>query len=177
MKNIICSLMVYAFVLYIIGCNTNFETDVEKTDSSSEQTISPEANSLNKASWLIGAWVHDSADTRLFEEWKKPNDSTFTGKSIAVVGKDTVHSEDIIMLQKNDTLFYVPTVKGQNNNKPVWFENTTFSAQSMVSENYRHDYPTKIAYAQIAEDSLVAEVSGIVKGNSTVETFSMKRIQ
>jgi hypothetical protein len=47
----------------------------------------------------------------------------------------------------------------------------------LVFENPKHDYPKKITYTQITEDSLEAEISGILEGKASSEKFSMKKIK
>jgi hypothetical protein len=72
-------------------------------------------------------------------------------------------------------LSYSATVKGQNSDKPVTFKLTNSTEKQLVFENPKHDYPKKIIYTQINEDSLVAEISGILEGKATSEKFSMKK--
>jgi hypothetical protein len=45
----------------------------------------------------------------------------------------------------------------------------------LVFENPKHDYPKKITYTKINDDSLVAEISGILDGKPSSEKFSMKK--
>jgi hypothetical protein len=115
-------------------------------------------------------------DGILSETWKKENDSTFSGKSYFIVNsKDTVHSETIILTQLNDELIYSPTVKGQNDDKPIDFIMTSDSENNFVFENPKHDYPQKIVYKKATENSLVATISGMQQGKVSSEGYGMKR--
>ena len=132
---------------------------------------------LEKASWLMGDWKNQSEEGLSMEIWKKENDSTFSGISFFVVGKDTVSSESISLTEINNELFYIPVVKDQNEGKPVPFKMTGSTGEQLVFENPEHDFPQMIRYRKIAEDSLVAEISGVRNGETAKRSFPMKKIQ
>ena len=127
------------------------------------------------ADWLIGTWETKTDGGDLIEIWSKTNDSTYTGGSYFIKSKDTLHHESIVMSQKGEEVFYVPTVKGQNNDQPVSFKMTKQTADEMVFENPKHDYPQKIIYKQIAKDSMVATISGIQQGKPSSDSYPMKK--
>ena len=136
---------------------------------------SNEKDKIKAARWILGNWENKSADGNLSETWKKVNDSTFEAQSYFIKEKDTLHFESITLQQKGEVLSYSATVKGQNNDKPVTFKLTNSTDTQLVFENPKHDYPKKIIYTQITEDSLVAEISGILEGKANSEKFSMKK--
>ncbi|WP_306352136.1 DUF6265 family protein [Flavobacterium sp. '19STA2R22 D10 B1'] len=130
---------------------------------------------LEKANWLIGEWGNVSEKATLTETWAKLNDSTFAGKTYYIIGKDTAHAESIMLQQKGDGLFYIPTIKDQNNGNPVSFELTTGTKDLLVFENLNHDFPQKITYHRVSDNSLVAEISGLENGKEKKESFPMKK--
>ena len=130
---------------------------------------------LAKAEWLLGTWENRSGDGVLSETWEKEDDSTFTGTSYFIIGKDTLHNEKITLSQKGKLLVYSPIVQGQNNNKAVNFTMTSLKANQIVFENPVHDYPQKITYNRITNDSLVTEISGIQQGKHSADRYPMKR--
>jgi hypothetical protein len=136
---------------------------------------SKEVSKIVVADWLLGKWENNSDGGNLSETWEKVNDSIFIGESYFVKGKDTLHSEKIQMKQKGDNLFYIATVKGQNNGKPVTFIHNDTIVKQLVFENPKHDFPQKISYSQITKDSIVIEISGIQQGKPSSERFSMKK--
>ena len=157
MKNVI---VIVVCVLFI-SCQNKSEKNFEQ---------------LEKMNWLIGNWENKMDDGILSETWKKENDSTFSGKSYFIVNsKDTVHSETIILTQLNDELIYRPTVKGQNDDKPIDFIMTSDSENTFVFENPKHNYPQKIVYKKVNENSLVATISGMQQGKQSTESYPMKR--
>lgn len=136
---------------------------------------SKEVSKIVVADWLLGNWENKSDDGDLLESWKKINDSIYDGESYFIKGKDTLHFEKIQMKQKGEALFYIATVKGQNNDKPVTFLHNDTIQKLLIFENPKHDFPQKIVYSQITKDSIVIEISGIQQGKPSSERFSMKK--
>jgi len=132
-------------------------------------------NKLHVADWLIGSWENQMEEGRLTETWEKVNDSLYSGKSYFIKDKDTLDNEVIHLMQKGNDLFYIPIVKGQNNDEPVVFSATSASASQMVFVNPKHDFPQKITYRKVNNDSLVAEISGLDQGRNARETYPMSR--
>lgn len=139
--------------------------------------IPAQQNGIKKAEWLIGTWENKTAKGSIYETWHKVNDLEFSGKSYMLKEKDTIVFETVQLLQDGNTLFYIPTVKGQNGNLPVHFITKTVSETQLVFENQQHDFPQVITYTQNGTDALVAEISGIINGKERKQTFPMKRIQ
>ncbi|MBL7930370.1 MAG: hypothetical protein JNL60_00625 [Bacteroidia bacterium] len=131
---------------------------------------------IERADWLIGRWENKSTDAFAMESWIKQDDSTFTGKSFVVIGKDTVSSEILRLEQKGNDVFYVPTVRNQNEGLPVNFKLTGSDSNLLVFENPEHDFPQKITYHRISTDSMTAVISGTIEGNFKSEQFAMKKV-
>ena len=134
-------------------------------------------NDIKKAGWLIGTWENKTPKGSIYETWNKTSDIEFAGKSYIVKEKDTIVFENIQLIQEQDGLFYIPTVKNQNNGLPVRFTTNTISETQLVFENPQHDFPQIISYTQINSDSLVAEISGTKNGKERRDVFSMKRVK
>ena len=170
MKNSFKYFMALAIASTIISCknSNNTNTTGNTTTNFSE---------LEKANWLLGEWQNNSPEGNATEVWKKENDSTFLGKSYFVIGKDTVSSETISLEQNGKQLFYIPTVKDQNDGQPVKFTLTSTTSNQLVFENPKHDFPQKISYTQITNDSLLAEISGMMNGKQNSQKFPMTRVK
>jgi len=130
---------------------------------------------LEKMSWLEGSWENNLPEGTLTETWQKTNDSTYSGKTLFIKEKDTIHFEEIVLSQKGETLFYTPTVKGQNNDEPIEFKLTNSTENEFTFENPKHDYPQKIAYKKLNANNLVATISGKQQGKPSSESYPMKR--
>lgn len=131
--------------------------------------------SIDKASWILGEWQNISTEGSVSEHWQKLNDSTFSGQGLFVRGNDTLSKELLALEQHGNDLFYIPTVNNQNGGKPVNFKLTTSTENELVFENAAHDFPQKITYNKINNDSIVAKISGKVEGQERSEEFPMKR--
>ena len=128
---------------------------------------------LKKMDWLVGSWEQKLPDGIITETWAKENDSTFSGKSFFIKGKDTIHLEKVVLTQKNDELLYIPTVSGQNNGEPTTFKLTSGVENSFSFENPAHDYPQKITYKKINDTNLLATISGKQQGKDSQESYQM----
>lgn len=168
MKNRLKSLLLVAFANSMSFCN-------KSSNQKSSCTNINRFNKLEKASWLFGEWQNKSPEGNATEIWERENDSMFAGKSYFVVGKDTVSSETISLRQNGNELFYIPTVKGQNNEQPVKFALTSSTRKQLIFENSTHDFPQKIAYTQITNDSLMTEISGTMNGKQNSQKFVLTR--
>ena len=138
---------------------------------------SKEISKIVDTDWLLGKWENKSPDGNLLEIWTKVNDSLFIGESYFIKGKDTLHFEKIQMKQKNENLFYITTVKGQNNDKPITFKHNIEIEKQLVFENPKSEYPRKIVYKPIAKDRIFIEVSGIQQDKPSSVRYSMKKTE
>lgn len=130
---------------------------------------------ISKAEWLIGTWENRTPKGIIFETWSKETNVEFSGKSYIIQEKDTVVFENIRLIQGQDGLIYIPTVKNQNDDLPVHFASKVISETRLVFENPEHDFPQVISYTKINSDSLVAEISGTKDGRERRQVFAMKR--
>ncbi len=161
--------IVFAISVIIISCSNSNQKINENSKSSFTQ--------IENASWLIGEWQNITEKVYVSEIWIKKNDSTYIGKGYSVAGKDTVSEESILLEQKGTQLFYTSTVKNQNNNQSIKFTLTSSANNQLVFENPEHDFPQKISYTLITNDSLLAEVSGMMNSKQRSEKFPMTRIK
>lgn len=134
-----------------------------------------EYKQLKKASWFLGNWENNSKEALFKENWSQINDSSYFAESIVVVEKDTVFYEKMDLYQVQDSLIMKISVKEQNKEKPVSFYMTKSNEKELVFENSKHDFPTKIIYTKITNDSLVAAIYGKKGGKEMSELFPMKK--
>jgi hypothetical protein len=153
----------------LIACGTSSE---EKTNPDSE-TEKP-AGQLTKAAWLIGRWESSADGGILSETWQKEDNSTFSAETYFVVAGDTVFEEHVQLKEINGKIVYSPTIPDENNGKPTDFTMTSASANQIIFENPKHDFPQKIRYT-LKGDSLIATISGKRAGKIESEVFAMKK--
>jgi hypothetical protein len=131
---------------------------------------------LQKAKWLLGEWEKSDSLGILKETWVSKDDSTFVGQSYYIQNKkDTLHDEQIELVQDSEHLIYKATVKGENNDAPIPFQMTKDEDSLLVFENPKHDYPQKIQYKLLKNGSLIATVSGKQNGKNSLENYPMTR--
>ncbi len=139
--------------------------------------IASKVNLLDTAKWFIGTWQNETLDGLFTEQWNQKNDSVYSAMSTVIVNKDTVFYESISLEQKDDSLYYIVSVKDQNKELPVSFKLISVTDNQLVFENAKHDFPSKITYSKIKEDSIVAFISGLIDGKEKIEQFPMKKIK
>ncbi|OPC67286.1 hypothetical protein DSC47_01485 [Elizabethkingia miricola] len=132
---------------------------------------------IDNAMWLIGTWENKTSRGSVYESWKKINENELAGKSYAVKGADTIIFETVQLKQEGGNLYYIPTVRNQNNGEPVSFKAYTITDHKMVFGNPEHDFPQSVSYTKVNADSLVAEISGVKNGNVRHQTFPMRRLK
>ncbi len=132
---------------------------------------------LRNAAWLIGTWESKTVRGSLYETWSKGGKDTLTSISYRLKGRDTLLQEIVWLVERHDSLFYVATAFGQNDDQAVSFASRTITDSLLVFENPAHDFPQTITYRRVGADSLVAAIAGKLNGTSQERTFSMKRIQ
>lgn len=129
------------------------------------------------AAWLTGTWENKTPRGSVYEQWTQKNRHELLGKSFGINGKDTVVFETTRLVHERDSLFYIPTVQNQNGGKPVRFGMKFLPGAELDFKNEAHDFPQRIVYKKITEDSLVAEISGMRNGQLRSIRFPMKRIR
>jgi hypothetical protein len=132
---------------------------------------------ISKAMWLLGTWINTTPRGENYETWKKVNDRELSGLNYYIRQRDTIIVESIRIVQNQNGLFYIPTVRRQNNEQPVIFTASHLTEGKMVFENPQHDFPQTISYTRIHADSLVAEISGLTNGQLKTIQYPMKRVR
>ena len=96
------------------------------------------------------------------------------GISQTVDGGRTVEFEFMrIQQEEGGAVYLMATPSGQ---REARFKLTKASAREIVFENPTHDFPQRISYKLDGKDSLVARISGTVKGKEKSDDFPLKRV-
>lgn len=157
------------FLVFIFSCNSR------TTKENNDNKITTDLSKINQMEWVVGKWENLSSNGDLYETWTKINDSTFTGRSFMIAKNDTVFSENISIKFRNNDLFYIPTVRNQNNELPILFKFIAIENGELIFENKEHGFPQRIIYKNPSQDSLYARIEGIEKGIFKKEEFAMMR--
>lgn len=133
---------------------------------------------LEKANWMLGEWEKTDSLGTLKEIWERLDDSTFIGLSYYIQNKkDTIHNEQVELMQNGEHLIYTTTIKGENNDSPIPFQMTKDEDSLLVFENPKHNFPRKIEYKLAKNNILTAKITGKLNGKSNTQSYPMKRIK
>ena len=111
--------------------------------------------------WLLGDWQMERKSGIMTESWQRVNDSSFEGKSY-MTSKEGAQKvlEEMQLVYRKSVYHFISAVPGQNKELPVSFSINDFSDNHFVAENPAHDFPRRIKYEQIKQDSLHAWIDG-----------------
>lgn len=119
---------------------------------------------FEKLHLLVGTWRMETSKGALYETWQKVNDSTLSGHSYRLNGKDTVVLEQVDLIRRKGNIQYIPVVKDENNNEAVIFTLSTMENDIYTFENSTHDFPQKVVYTLPADKMLYAWIEGNTDG-------------
>lgn len=118
---------------------------------------------LEQVLWLEGTWIDETTfgfkqpPEYLLETWKVYADS-ISGIGYNIQGQDTNIMERIAIMVVNNKLTYVARPKNQ---AMVTFTLTSSSSNEWVFENKANDFPQKLIYSKLPNDSLSVTLEGI----------------
>lgn len=105
---------------------------------------------------LEGTWKMITKRGAICEEWKKMDKDYLQNRGYMVKGADTIISERVTLTNTKEGIFYTSTVEDQNNKQPVAFKMTKGEGNVFTFENPEHDFPKRIVYRFVTNDSLYA---------------------
>jgi hypothetical protein len=128
---------------------------------------------LSDFSWLRGCWQGGSGKRQITEHWMKPSDALMMGIGCTVVDGRAVEYEFLQIRLETDGIYYVAKPSGQ---REASLKLTSSSPRELVFENPDHDFPQRITYRLVRNDSLHARIEGRSKGRDRKVDFSMRRV-
>lgn len=114
------------------------------------------AKTFKKLYALEGTWKMITKRGAICEEWKKIDKNYLQNCGYMVKGTDTMISERVALTNTKDGIFYTSTVEDQNNKQPIAFKMTKGEDNIFIFENPEHDFPKRIVYRFVTNDSLHA---------------------
>lgn len=131
---------------------------------------------FQKLQKLSGLWQTNNSETDLYEQWGKAKDNAMYGKSYTMNGTDSIVYERVEIRKDGDNVFYIPTVK-ENNNQPVSFKLVSSTDSSFTFENRQHDFPQRVIYRFAGKDSMIGRIEGNNKGEDQSQEFYYHRVK
>lgn len=125
---------------------------------------------------LTGLWTMNTDQGPLYEEWSRQINNSMYGKSYMINGNDSIVLELVELKKQGDSVVFEPIVKGQNNEKPVSFKLVNTDT-AFIFENKNHDFPQRVIYKFIGNDSIVARLEGKKDGQEGSVEFYYSRVK
>lgn len=160
-------LLVSMVAVLWIGCGTSNQ----KPDQKANQTLAITFD------WLLGQWEAKEQGSLFTETWQSIDDSTLAAVSLMLKGQDTLFSENISLAYRMGKIEYIPLFPGEKPEDAVRFVLIDSTQHVFVFENKSHDFPQRIIYKAISQDSVLAWIEGIEKGKFRKEEFKLARKQ
>lgn len=124
-----------------------------------------------------GTWQMKTKKGILGETWKKSNTNELNSEGYKITGKDTTKLEKVQLVKKDDGIYYISTIKDQNDAKPIPFKLISSTNNQFVFSNPEHDFPQRIVYHMVTPDSLHAWIDGNYNGKFIKQDFYYKRVK
>ena len=131
--------------------------------------------SVSDLNWLAGRWEMNKGERTTEEYWLPESGNTMLGIGRTVKNKKITEYEFVVLEQDSSgDIYYRAKPSGQSG---ASFKLVTLENKRAVFENLSHDFPQRIIYHRISEDSLVARVEGGagVKARGIVFPYGKKR--
>jgi hypothetical protein len=136
------------------------------------------SDKMDSFKWLVGTWSMKTSEGTIMETWLPMSDTMFSGQStMRKKTTEVVPLESVRLVCRNKEYYYIPTVKGQNNNAPVEFKITSVTKNSFTAENENHDFPKRIRYTLFKKDSLHAVIDGGKSVPGKKQDFYYQRVK
>lgn len=125
---------------------------------------------------LEGRWLMKTKKGFIGEEWKKVDDNYLQNRGFMIKDNDTIITERVALRNSEDGIYYISTVTDQNDRQPVAFKLTSSAGSVFVFENAGHDFPKRITYQLVTNDSLSAWIDGGPAQADKRSSYGYKRI-
>ncbi|MBU2507481.1 MAG: hypothetical protein KJ799_12275 [Bacteroidetes bacterium] len=122
---------------------------------------------------LIGNWEIISDKNITLESWEMINQESLVGCNFLTNTEtgDTLAKENLAIIKLGEKYFYIADVS--HNQYPTPFELIAHDSTKFIFENILHDYPQRIEYLFIDNDSLTVSISK--SDGSNYSNFHFKR--
>lgn len=161
-------LIIIAFAAMLLQACTNSAPVSEET--------SAKENPLSKASWILGSWVLQTPKGLITENWEPSETEGFKAIStFAPTDGGPFVVEQIRLVSKNDTIWYIATVPNQNDGEEVLFRASEISDHKLAFENPEHDFPQRIVYERTSDTTVLAYIEGVQNGQERREEFAYRQ--
>jgi hypothetical protein len=136
-----------------------------------------QVTSLEQLAWFTGCWAYTSPRVVIEEHWTSPAGGSMLGMSRTLRrnpgGDSTIAWEFIRVYARGIDLVYA----AQPHNQPAAeFVSEKVSDGEVIFANPAHDFPQRIIYRRVRNDSLRARIEGTQNGRMRGSDFPYARV-
>lgn len=128
---------------------------------------------MKQLHWLVGEWqrTNEKPERTTIELWELQDNGNLKGVGLTTEGDELVFKEELTLQLEGEKIQYIADVP--DNLQLTAFLLTESSDDKMVFENPEHDFPKKISYERLTDDTMKA----VVSGNEKEIVFEFKRLK
>lgn len=138
----------------------------------------PGPASVARLGWLTGCWISGGPRTLVEEQWTSPSGGSLLGLSRTLRGDGNgmrlASFEFLRIFERGERVVYAAQPQG---GPPTEFVAVTTSDSAVAFENPEHDFPKRITYRRVEQDSLHARIDDGRDGSENGVTFRYARVQ
>jgi hypothetical protein len=128
----------------------------------------PAKTTLNDLAWMAGSWSGSARGIEMEEHWTAPKGDSMIGIHRDVGKGRTMSFEFLRIEQQGDQIVYLSMPNGRSPATPFPLKDA--SANRVVFENPKHDFPQRIIYWKDGND-LRARIEGTMNGKAGSEEW------
>ncbi len=132
-------------------------------------------DSVDDLGWISGCWEKKgkTEDAFTMEHWTKPA-GMMLGVSRTVKNGRVGFFEYLRIVEKGEDIFYV--AKPANAERETFFKLTSLKDDEAVFENPEHDFPQRIVYKLVDNETIAVRVEADKDGKPQGFGFSMSKV-
>lgn len=133
-----------------------------------------QVKSVNRLSWFSGFWRMETGNRLIDEFWTPVVNNRMEGNSVTKINGKITDQETIVIDQDSTGGIYYRAKPSRQ--KGTSFALVSLDSMKAVFENMKHDFPQRIIYRKISDDSLIASIEGIVKKKNKTIFFNYRKV-
>jgi hypothetical protein len=132
------------------------------------------AATIDEVAWIAGCWALEDAEPGSGEQWTSAAGGTMLGTNRAVRDGRTEAFEFLQIRETEEgSLVYIAAPEGKTETR---FALVSIGPTLVVFENAINEFPQRIIYSLVGDDSLTARVEGELEGEQRAADFPMRRV-
>ncbi len=108
--------------------------------------------------WIVGSWLAKDSSGFATEDWHSKEKGSWSGISKTGSSLDSLSVFEFVTIEKDEKgqLNYIVQSATNSKEPKVSFAMATITDSSFIASNLKHNFPKRIGYTLVNQDSLVA---------------------